>query len=192
MKLVAEPPAGLRAGLRSAVAACVTEETLDAVPHAQWRPVVLALCFAHAALRERRAYGTLGFSAPYAWTHADLRAALEFARSALAADAARAAKRGGLAPVSWHALRYVALEVHHGSHAMDPHDARIVAAVGGHWLHAALAQPDFAFARAYPLPASTELPAIHAAIDALPAVDDPAALGLGAHAEGVLLSLIHI
>ncbi|KAJ1621951.1 hypothetical protein T492DRAFT_1149371 [Pavlovales sp. CCMP2436] len=183
LRLVAEPPVGLRAGLRAALSAVVGEETLDEVSHPHWQPVVLGLCFAHAALRERHAFGSAGWSAPYEWTHADLRAALAFARASLHAEASAPGVRRSAPAVNWHALQYVALDVHHGGRVTDAHDARVVGAYARQWLGPALAQPGFAFAPGYPLPDATDLAGARAAFEAMPATDEPSAFGLHAHAD---------
>jgi hypothetical protein len=183
VRLVAEPPAGLRAQLQATLASVVSEDTLDEVSHPHWRAVVLALCYTHAALRERRGYGALGFAAPYDWAHADLAAALRFAQASLRASASKAAAVGGGAAVDWQALRAVALDVHHGGRVTDAHDARVLAEYGTLWLAPPLCQPGFAFSNGYPLPPGRDLATARAGFASYPHLDEPSALLLHANAE---------
>ena len=59
LKVVTEPPDGLRLNMRSSYAK-ITEEVLESCDHPAYRPLMYVLCFYHAVVQERRKYGKIG------------------------------------------------------------------------------------------------------------------------------------
>ena len=56
LKVVTEPPNGLKLNMRSSYSK-ITEEVLEECPHTGFRPLVYVLAFFHAVVQERRKYG---------------------------------------------------------------------------------------------------------------------------------------
>merc|ERR1711990_1202055 len=79
IKVTTEPPKGLKAGLARTYSTMVTQDFLEKVePPEKWRSLVLALCFMHSIVQERRKFGPLGFCIPYEFNNADMDASLTF------------------------------------------------------------------------------------------------------------------
>jgi dynein heavy chain len=72
LKVVTEPPNGLKLNLRSSYAK-ITEENLADCPHPAYRPQVFVVAFFHAVVQERRKYGRLGWNVAYDFNETDLR-----------------------------------------------------------------------------------------------------------------------
>jgi dynein heavy chain len=64
LKVVTEPPNGLKLNIRSSYFK-LTEETLADCNHDAFRPLVYVLAFFHAVVQERGKYGKLGWSVKY-------------------------------------------------------------------------------------------------------------------------------
>lgn len=72
LKIVTEPPNGLKLNMRSSYSK-ITEEILAECPHPANRPLIYVLAFFHAVVQERRKYGKLGWNVPYDFNETDFR-----------------------------------------------------------------------------------------------------------------------
>ena len=70
LKVVTEPPNGLKLNLRSTYTRIAAAQ-LNACPHPSFRPLVYVLAFFHAVVQERRKYGRLGWNVPYDFNESD-------------------------------------------------------------------------------------------------------------------------
>ena len=77
-KFTNEPPKGLGAGLYKSFTTIITQEFIDKVDHANWRPLIFTVCFLHSIVIERRKFGPLGWCIPYEYNYSDLEASLLF------------------------------------------------------------------------------------------------------------------
>ena len=82
VKVTDEAPAGVRAGLRNTYR-WLTQDTLDAVGRAEWRPLLYAAAFMHSVLQERRRFGPAGWVVPYDFGRDDLAAVTSFLQACL-------------------------------------------------------------------------------------------------------------
>ena len=82
VKMTNEPPAGLRANLRTAYAAMPAEafvptEEMDAAKTDTWRKLMFGLLLFNAVILERRKFGPLGWNIAYGFTDSDRDICLE-------------------------------------------------------------------------------------------------------------------
>jgi len=70
MKVVTEPPDGLKLNMRSSLSK-IDENMLDECPNNIFRPLVFVLIFLHAVLQERRKYGKIGWNVQYDFNESD-------------------------------------------------------------------------------------------------------------------------
>ncbi|XP_073386148.1 dynein-1-alpha heavy chain, flagellar inner arm I1 complex isoform X3 [Physcomitrium patens] len=120
LKVVAEPPNGLKLNLRSSYAK-ISEENLAECPHFAYRPQVFVVAFFHAVVQERRKYGRLGWNVPYDFNETDLRISL-----ALISTYLKKAFDNKDDQIPWGTLRYLIGEAMYGGRVSDSFDRRIL------------------------------------------------------------------
>ncbi|KAL2608311.1 hypothetical protein R1flu_026884 [Riccia fluitans] len=121
LKVVTEPPNGLKLNMRSSYAK-ITEESLADCPHPAYRAQVFVVAFFHAVVQERRKYGRLGWNVSYDFNETDLRISL-----ALSATYLKKAYENKDDQISWGTLRYLIGEAMYGGRVSDSFDRRILA-----------------------------------------------------------------
>uniref|UniRef100_A0A3B4ZWS6 Dynein heavy chain ATP-binding dynein motor region domain-containing protein n=1 Tax=Stegastes partitus TaxID=144197 RepID=A0A3B4ZWS6_9TELE len=102
LKVVTEPPNGLKLNMRATYSK-ISNESLTACPHPEFRSLVFVLAFFHAVVQERRKYGKMGWNVPYDFTHDQ-----------------------GDSNIPWGSLKYLIGEVMYGGRAIDSFDRRIL------------------------------------------------------------------
>lgn len=100
LKVVTEPPSGLKLNLRSTFFK-MQPEILQSSQHAAFKPIVYVLSFFHAVVLERRKYGKLGFNISYDFNESDFNVCIEIVRTYL--------ERSARMP--WNSLKYLIGEV---------------------------------------------------------------------------------
>merc|ERR1712070_1016902 len=70
LKVVTEPPDGLKLNMRSTYSK-IDAQLLDDVPHWAFRPCLYVLAFLHAVVQERRKYGKIGWNVNYDFSESD-------------------------------------------------------------------------------------------------------------------------
>ncbi|KAI8814786.1 dynein heavy chain and region D6 of dynein motor-domain-containing protein [Cladochytrium replicatum] len=124
LKVVTEPPNGLKLNLRSSYIK-MTEETLqDCMIEDMFRPLVYVLAFFHAVVQERGKYGKIGWNVKYDFNESDFRVSLTILRTYLN-KAANAVDKGG-AKIPWTTLRYLVGETIYGGRVTDDYDRRVL------------------------------------------------------------------
>eukprot|EP01028_Stygiella_incarcerata_P003072 TRINITY_DN1583_c0_g3_i1.p1 TRINITY_DN1583_c0_g3~~TRINITY_DN1583_c0_g3_i1.p1 ORF type:complete len:4602 (-),score=1271.77 TRINITY_DN1583_c0_g3_i1:125-13930(-) len=119
LKVVTEPPNGLKLNMRSTYSR-ITEEQLEECPHGAFRPLVYVLTFFHAVVQERRKYGKIGWNVPYDFNESDFRVSLLLLGTYLE----KAFTYGD--PVPWESLRYLVGEAMYGGRVTDSFDRRVL------------------------------------------------------------------
>jgi dynein heavy chain len=71
IKLTNEPPKGLKANLKRTYQDITEEEFESNSKPREFKKLLFALSYFHAAILERRKYGAIGWNIPYAWMTAD-------------------------------------------------------------------------------------------------------------------------
>eukprot|EP00899_Mesostigma_viride_P018540 jgi/Mesvir1/26688/Mv20468-RA.1 len=183
LKVVTEPPNGLKLNMRSSYSK-ITEETLSECPHSAFRPQVYVLAFFHAVVQERRKYGKLGWNVPYDFNETDFRISMALINTYLTK-----AYDNGDDMIPWGTLRYLIGEAMYGGRVTDSYDRRILTTYlneyMGDFLFDAF-QPFFFYKMGdveYTVPPYGPRDNYTAVIDALPIVQTPEVFGLHPNAD---------
>lgn len=72
LKIVTEPPDGLRSNMRSTISK-LQEEDLNTCNHDAFKPLVYVVAFFHAIIQDRRKYGKIGWNVNYDFNESDFR-----------------------------------------------------------------------------------------------------------------------
>ena len=72
LKIVTEPPDGLKLNMRSIISK-LSEEQLNDCPHFAFKNLVYVISFFHAIILDRRKYGKIGWNVNYDFNEADFR-----------------------------------------------------------------------------------------------------------------------
>ncbi|GBF97683.1 flagellar outer dynein arm heavy chain beta [Raphidocelis subcapitata] len=124
VKLTNEPPEGLKANLRRAYANFSEEMLEGCAKQAEFRTIVFALCYFHAALLERKKFGVgnlpgatsgIGWNMNYPFNTGDLLCCGQTAVNYLENNA----------KVPWDDLRYIFGEIMYGGHIVEDWDRRL-------------------------------------------------------------------
>ncbi|EDV92648.1 GH18884 [Drosophila grimshawi] len=116
LKVVTEPPNGLKLNLRSTFFK-VRQDRLEACSHRAYRALIYVLAFFHAVVQERRKYDKLGWNIAYDFNDTDFEVCTEILRNYLS--------RCAEDKIPWNSLKYLIGEVMYGGRVIDDFDRRI-------------------------------------------------------------------
>ncbi|KAJ2948630.1 hypothetical protein O0L34_g7885 [Tuta absoluta] len=182
LKVVTEPPNGLRLNLRNTYFK-MRPHALEECEHPQFRKLVYVLAFFHAVVQERRKYDKIGWNISYDFGESDFTVCMQILTTYL--------NRGMLikAPTPWATLKYLFGEVMYGGRVIDDFDRRVVNTYMEEYLG------DFLFDKFQPfhfykdhsfdyvIPPDCEREEYVEYIDTLPLVNTPEVFGLHPNAE---------
>ncbi|KAJ7569126.1 hypothetical protein O6H91_01G062100 [Diphasiastrum complanatum] len=184
LKVVTEPPNGLKLNLRASYAK-ISEEMLVDCPHPAFRHQVYVVAFFHAIVQERRKYGRLGWNVAYDFNETDLRISLLLISTYL-----RKAWDNNDDTIPWGTLRYLIGEAMYGGRVSDSFDRRILSTYLDEYMG------DFLFDKFHPfyfykgnnsniykLPETGSKEVYTTYIDSLPIVQTPEVFGLHPNAD---------
>ncbi|KPI87221.1 putative dynein heavy chain [Leptomonas seymouri] len=181
VKVVKEPPQGLKANMRDTFSVAVTSELWDSCPRnpTTWRRMLLSLTFFHAVIQERRRFGPLGWNIPYQWSQPDLSASVQALQTYLRDE-------GDAVP--WNALRYMVGVINYGGRVTDFLDSRCLATILEKFFNENVVVPDtevdFSADGVYRIPADVKsLEDIRTYLNDLPTFENPELFGLHANAD---------
>nr|WAW84832.1 axonemal dynein heavy chain 10 [Halisarca dujardinii] len=120
LKVVTEPPNGLKLNLRSTYIKTSTQALKDC-PHTSFKPLVFVLAFFHAVVQERRKYGKIGWNIPYDFNESDYGVCMSILNTYLTK-----AFENGDTRIPWGSLKYLIGEVMYGGRAIDDFDRRVL------------------------------------------------------------------
>jgi dynein heavy chain len=118
LKVVTEPPNGLKLNMRANFFK-ITEEQLADCPSKDFKPLVFTLAFFHAVVQERRKYGRIGWNCQYDFNESDFRVSMMLIETYLT----KSHENGAETP--WETLRYLVGSVMYGGRIVDDHDRRV-------------------------------------------------------------------
>lgn len=101
LKIVTEPPNGLKLNLRSTFFK-MQSEILQSCQHDAFPPLIYVLAFFHAVILERRKYGKLGFNISYDFNESDFNVCIEILNTYLSRNEEK---------IPWNSLKYLIGEV---------------------------------------------------------------------------------
>lgn len=183
LKVVTEPPNGLKLNMRSSYSK-IGEETLSECPHSAFRSLVYVLAFFHGVVQERRKYGKLGWNVPYDFNETDFRISMQLVSTYLTK-----AFDHGDENIPWSTLRYLIGEAMYGGRVSDSFDRRVLTTYLDEYMGDFLFdefQPFFFYASesvTYGIPETGPKENYTRAIDSLPMVQSPEVFGLHSNAD---------
>lgn len=182
LKVVTEPPNGLKLNLRSTFFK-LRQQSLDTCTHPSFKPIVYVLSFFHAVVQERRKYDKLGWNICYDFNETDFLVCLEILQTYML-------KVTKNVSIPWNSLKYLIGEVMYGGRVIDDFDRRIVKTYMDEYMGDFLFDPfqpfhfyqDNSVDYVIPMEAQTRDEFI-ASIDELPLTNTPEVFGLHPNAE---------
>ena len=116
LKVVTEPPNGLKLNLRSTYHK-ITSATISDCPHPAFPSLVFVLSFFHAVVQERRKYDKIGWNILYDFNDSDFRVCMQILNTYLSK-----AHENHEPKIPWNSLKYLIGEVMYGGRVMDDFD----------------------------------------------------------------------
>jgi len=182
LKVVTEPPDGLKLNMRS-IYAKIDQAVVDECPHWAFRSCLYVLAFLHAVVLERRKYGKIGWNVPYDFNESDFL----ISRALLSLYLTKAFEdEDEFLP--WGSLKYLVGDAMYGGRVSDDMDRRVLTTYLQEYMGDFLFDDcqKFFFSQAgfnYELPAWGPVENYQEAVEALPLSNSPAVFGLHPNAE---------
>ncbi|GFO07646.1 dynein heavy chain 10, axonemal [Plakobranchus ocellatus] len=120
LKVVTEPPNGLRLNLRSTYLK-LPVNALAECEHPNFPTLVFVLAFFHAVVQERRKYGKVGWNISYDFNDSDFNTCMTILNTYLDRMVEQRDPK-----IPWNTLKYLIGEVMYGGRAIDDFDRRIL------------------------------------------------------------------
>ncbi|KFQ06883.1 Dynein heavy chain 17, axonemal, partial [Leptosomus discolor] len=179
IKITSEPPTGMHANLHKALA-LFTEDTLEMCSkEVEFKCVLFALCYFHAAVAERRKFGAQGWNRSYPFNSGDLTISINVLYNYLEANP----------KVPWDDLRYLFGEIMYGGHITDNWDRRLCRTYLSEYLCAEMLEGEVYLAPGFLIPPSLDYKGYHEYIDHNLPPESPYLYGLHPNAEISSLTL---
>jgi len=119
LKVVTEPPEGLKLNIKQSYAK-ITDKELDDCNHASFRPLMYVLAFFHAVVQDRRKFGRIGWNVPYDFNESDFKVSARLLNLYLQKSFDKKEA------VPWETLRYLIGEAMYGGRVTDNYDRRVL------------------------------------------------------------------
>ncbi|KAM7035687.1 dynein axonemal heavy chain 17 [Acridotheres tristis] len=173
IKITSEPPTGMRANLHGALD-LFSQETLEQCSkETEFRCILFALCYFHAAVAERRRFGTQGWNRSYPFNNGDLTVSVNVLHNYLEANP----------KVPWDDLRYLFGEIMYGGHITDDWDRRLCRTYLSEYVQPEMLDGEVALAPGFMIPPRLDYEAYHQYIDDNLPGESPHLYGLHPNAE---------
>ena len=189
LKVVTEPPDGLKLNMRSSYAA-ITESVLNSCDHPAYRPLMYVLSFYHAVVQERRKYGKIGWNVRYDFNDSDIEISQQLLRLYL--NKSYEYSDGDARIIPWGAIKYLIGDAMYGGRVTDDFDRRVLRTYLNEYMGDFLFDTfqTFYFSKVgfdYTLPGKvgtkSEVGVYRDMVETLPLINPPGIFGLHANAE---------
>ena len=120
LKVVTEPPDGLRLNTKS-ILSKLTEESLNECPHSAFKPLVYVVSFFHAIIQDRRKYGKIGWNVTYDFNQSDFTISFRLLNMYLTKSWENNEEQ-----IPWSSLKYLIGQAMYGGRVTDGWDRRIL------------------------------------------------------------------
>jgi dynein heavy chain len=186
VKVVTEPPDGLKLNMRSSYAK-ITQDMIEECPHDAFGPCLYVLTFMHAVLIERKKYGKIGWNVSYDFNESDYTVSRRLASLYLTK-----AFDDGDEMIPWGSLKFLIAEAMYGGRVSDNWDRRILVNYSDEYFGDFLFDDcqKFFFSKKehngdfdYECPSSRALSAFTDSVENLPLRNSPSVFGLHPNAE---------
>ncbi|XP_042635783.1 dynein axonemal heavy chain 17 [Catharus ustulatus] len=173
IKITSEPPTGMRANLHGALD-LFSQETLEQCSKdTEFRCILFALCYFHAAVAERRRFGTQGWNRSYPFNNGDLTVSVNVLQNYLEANP----------KVPWDDLRYLFGEIMYGGHITDDWDRRLCRTYLSEYVQPEMLDGEVTLAPGFMIPPRMDYEEYHQYIDDNLPGESPHLYGLHPNAE---------
>ena len=189
LKVVTEPPDGLRLNMRSSYAK-ISETVLNSCDHPAYRPLMYVLCFYHAVVQERRKYGKIGWNVRYDFNDSDIEISQQLLRLYL--NSSWKWSDGDDRVIPWGAVKYLIGDAMYGGRVTDDFDRRVLRTYLNEYMGDFIFDTfqTFYFSQVgfdYTLPGAGEskpnVEVYRDMVETLPLINPPGIFGLHANAE---------
>lgn len=175
IKLTNEPPRGLKANLKRTYADISEEDFESCTKSREYKKMLFALSYFHAAIIERRKYGAIGWNIQYQWMASDFETSRRQLKMYLDEQD----------QVPYLALNYVVAEANYGGRVTDDKDVRLIRAMLKKYFCPEVMNDSYRLSKleAYYAPPEGTLAEARAYIETLPQDEDPEVFGLHPNAN---------
>ena len=183
MKIVTEPPDGLRQNI-NALTSKLTDESLKQCEHPNYKGLSYVIMFFHAILLDRKKFGKIGFNVEYDFNESDFRISNRLLSLYLNKSLANQEEE-----LPWGSLKYLIGEAMYGGRVTDEFDRRVLNTYLDEFMGDFLfdRNNEFMFAKtshfSYKLPVFDNVEQLAARNEQLPIFDEPGIFGLNPNAE---------
>jgi dynein heavy chain len=175
-KVTNEPPKGIRANLLRSLNAISDEEFETCEKVVEWKKLLVATCFFHAIIQERRKFGPLGWNIRYEFNESDLETSILMLKNFLnTTDEA----------IPWDAMRFMTGQINYGGRVTDDWDRRCLMSVLNYYLIPQVIKDDYKLSQSgrYFVPPVGPLSSFKSYVESLPLTDDPEIFGMHENAN---------
>ncbi len=183
LKVVTEPPDGLKLNMRSTLSK-LSEESLNECPHPAFKPLVFVVSFFHAIIQDRRKYGKIGWNVSYDFNQSDFTISYKLLNMYL-----KKAFENKDEAIPWNSLKYLIGEAMYGGRVTDDWDRRVLMTYLEEYMGDFLFDKnrDFFFAKTpdydYIQPVNKTLEGFLNTVNDIPLINSPIVFGLNPNAE---------
>jgi dynein heavy chain len=176
LKIVKEPPKGMRANLRDTIVSVLPESLWEGcTKEYQWKKLVFSLVFFHGLIQERRKFGPLGWNVRYEFNNSDLSTALKYLKTYLE----------DFEEIPWPAVNYILGAICYGGRVTDFLDLRCVMCMLKTYLNSDALEQGHSFTPdgVYYPPEPGPLNGVFDYLSTLPMYESPEVFGLHPNAD---------